>query len=77
MNHWIEQGYFCPDKAGEFKPIKIRIIRMSKAYSDSLSYSTKLSREADFIEDLIHEGEAQATAFLKDLEGPVAKAVVS
>ncbi len=73
MNSWIEKGYFRPGKVGELKPIKIRIIRMSKAYSDSLTYNTKLSREADLIEDLIDEGETQAAEFLKELENPVAE----
>ena len=67
VNRWIEEGYFRKEKVGKLKPIKIRIIRMRKEYSEGLAYNTKLSREADFIEDLIHEGESQAAAFLKDL----------
>ena len=70
VNRWIENGYFRPEKVGVLKPIKIRIIRMTKSYNDSLTYNTKLSRETDLIEDLIGEGEAQAEAFLKDLEYP-------
>ena len=76
VNRWIEKGYFRPEKVGELKPIKIRMIRMSKAYSDSLTSNTKLSREADFIEELINEGEAQAAAFLDTLHQPVTEAVV-
>ena len=74
VNSWIERGYFRPEKIGKLKPIKIRMIRMSKSYSDSLTYNTKLNRGTDLIENLIHEGETQAAEFLKELENPVAEA---
>ena len=73
VNRWIEQGYFRQEIVGELKPIKIRLIRMREAYSDGLAYNTKLSREADFIEDLIHEGESQAAVFLQEFGTPVSE----
>lgn len=68
VNHWIEQDYFRPEKVGELKPIRIRWIRMSKPLSDTLTYSTKLKRDAEFIEMLIRDGEDQAAVFLSELE---------
>lgn len=76
VNRWIEQGYFRPEKVGELKPVKIRIIQMSKSLSDSLTYSTKLTRDADFIERLIQDGENQAAEFLRGIENPAAEAAV-
>ena len=74
VNRWIEQGYFRPEKVGELKPIKVRIVKMSKEYSDSLTYDTKLSRQADFIEELIQQGETRGAAFLEGLGDAATKA---
>ena len=70
INRLIEGDYFRPEKVGDLKPVNIRIIRMSKALNDSLTYSTKLARDAGFIERLIREGEDQAGKFLRELETP-------
>ena len=49
---------------------------MGKSLSDTLTYSTKLTRDADFIERLIQDGENQAGEFLEELENPVIKPAV-
>jgi len=67
VNRWIEQGYFRPEKVGTIKPIKVRIIKMNKSLSDSLTYSTKLSRDADLMEKLLQDGRNQAVEFLHEL----------
>jgi hypothetical protein len=40
---------------------------MSDQLSDSLDYSTKLSRDRHLVEQLVRDGEAQAAKFLKGL----------
>jgi NTE family protein len=73
VNQWIEKGYFRPDIGSKLKPIKIRVLTLSKQLSDSLNYSTKLSRDRDLVDTLIADGEAQAGEFLGDLalESPI------
>jgi NTE family protein len=67
VNQWIEKGYFRPDISSKLKPINIRVLTLSKRLSDSLNYSTKLSRDRDLIDTLIADGEAQAGEFLSNL----------
>lgn len=67
VNRWIEDGYFRPEIQSQLKPIKIRILEMSKQLSDSLNYSTKLSRDRGMVDRLVQDGEAQAAKFLEDL----------
>ena len=67
VNQWIEKDYFRPDIQKNWKPITIRILEMSDQLSDSLDYSTKLSRDRHLVERLVRDGEAQAAEFLKDL----------
>jgi NTE family protein len=47
------------------KPVEIRWIKMSEEITDRLDYSSKLERDAAFIEGLMDEGERQAKKFLK------------
>ena len=67
VNDWIENGYFRADISKKLKPIKIRVLTMSKQLSDSLNYWTKLSRDRKLIDTLIADGEFQASEFLNDL----------
>ncbi len=67
VNEWIEKGYFRPDIASKLKPTKIRVLTLSKPLSDSLNYSTKLSRDRNLVDTLIADGEAQAGEFLSDI----------
>ena len=69
VNRWIEGGYFRPEKVGELKPVEIRMISISKSLRDNLTYSTKLSRDSEFIEKLLQDGQMQAAAFLTELRG--------
>ena len=45
------------------------MINISKSLRDNLTYSTKLSCDSEFIEKLLQDGQAQATAFLTGLRG--------
>lgn len=67
VNEWIEKGYFRADIGSKLKPIKIRVLTLSKQLSDSLNYWTKLSRDRDLVDTLIEDGENQAGEFLSEL----------
>ena len=67
VNRLIEEGYFRPEKVGELKPIEVRMIWISKSLRDNLTYSTKLSRDSEFIEKLLRDGQMQAATFLSEL----------
>lgn len=69
VNKLIEEGYFRPEKVGELKPVEVRMIWISKSLSDNLTYTTKLSRDPDFIEKLLQDGQMQAAMFLTELRG--------
>jgi hypothetical protein len=47
------------------KPIQIRLIELSEEVADRLDYTSKLARDAAFINMLMDEGEKEATKFLK------------
>ena len=47
------------------KTIPLRLIELSEEIIDRLDYTSKLERDAVFIESLMDEGEKQATKFLK------------
>lgn len=67
VNRWIDEGHFRPDIQNKLKPIKIRELAMSEQLSDSLDYSTKLSRDRHLVDKLMTDGETRAAEFLKDL----------
>lgn len=69
VNSWLEMGVLKEELAAQMKPVKIRIIKMSEAVADRLGYASKLTRDADFIDSLLQEGERQAAAFLREREG--------
>jgi NTE family protein len=48
--------------------IEVRFIRMSPGLQKELDYASKLSRQPNLIAKLIADGEAQANAFLDDLQ---------
>jgi NTE family protein len=50
--------------------ITVRFIRMSRELAQGLDYPSKLSRLRSHIERLMAEGQAQARAFLYDLDHP-------
>jgi NTE family protein len=51
------------------EPIAVHFIRMSRDLQRALDYASKLSRQADHIERLMADGEAQANAFLAKRAG--------
>jgi NTE family protein len=75
VNFLLEQGALTDEFRARFgldanQPIKVRFIRMSEELQHGLDYPSKLSRQPHHIARLIADGEAQATAFLSDLEQP-------
>ena len=65
INRWIEKGAFKKEFMDKLKPVQIRLIELSDEIADRLDYTSKLERDAAFIERLMDEGEKQATKFLK------------
>lgn len=65
INRWIEKGAFKKEFTNKLKPVQIRLIELSDEIADRLDYTSKLERDAAFIERLMDEGEKQATKFLK------------
>ncbi len=65
INDLLEKGAFNEELQKKYKPVKIRWIAMSEEKSDSLDYTSKLERDAGFIDRLMAEGEKQAGDFLK------------
>ena len=65
INHWIEKGVFKKELMDKVKPIQIRLIELSEEVADRLDYTSKLARDAAFINMLMDEGEKEATKFLK------------
>jgi NTE family protein len=61
ISRWLREGRFQSEQA---KPVDIHWIEMSTNLDGQLGYVTKLNRNADFINRLIADGEAQASAFL-------------
>jgi NTE family protein len=58
--------------------IAVRFLRMSQQIAESLDYPSKLSRQPGYIARLFAEGEAQAIAFLDQLEeGPAETAAAT
>ena len=67
INKFIEKKVFKQEliEKYEIKPVKTFVIQMSPDLLDSLDYSTKLNRKAEFIERLIADGERQGNRFLE------------
>lgn len=65
VNKWIEEDVLNKELLGLVKPVEIRWIRMSKEITDRLDYTSKLERDAAFINSLMDEGEMHAENFLK------------
>jgi NTE family protein len=80
VNFLVREGALTEDFRARFgldttEPIKVRFIRMSAELQENLDYPSKLSRQPSHISRLIADGEAQAKAFLSDLEAPVQRNV--
>ncbi len=61
MNQFLAEGILISPR---YKPVTVRRLLMTR----ELDYASKLDRNPSFIQDLIADGEATATAFLKELE---------
>ena len=75
VNLLLKEGALTPDFRAHFglasvERITVRFIRMSRELANGLDYPSKLSRLAPHIEKLIADGEAQARAFLYELDHP-------
>lgn len=61
VSEWVAEGKLANPHV---KPIEIRSLEMSAELVGSLSFVSKLNRDAAFIARLMADGEAQAEAFL-------------
>ena len=73
VNFLLREGALSPQFRARFgldntETITVRFIRMSEALQKGLDYPTKLSRQPRLIERLLADGEAQANAFLAELD---------
>jgi NTE family protein len=64
VNRWISQGLFNPAFSDRLKPVRVRLIGIDPAVHEELTYSTKISRDAGLIEQLVAHGQHQAEVFL-------------
>ncbi|HEX3905297.1 MAG TPA: patatin-like phospholipase family protein [Polyangia bacterium] len=74
VNLLLQEGALTPEFRARFgfdatERITVRFIRMSQTLQENLDYPSKLSRLPAHIDRLIANGEAQATAFLSELDG--------
>ena len=65
VNQLIEKEALNDELMQKYKTIEIRWIRMGEEITDRLDYTSKLERDATFIQGLMDEGEKQAEVFLK------------
>jgi len=65
INHLIEKNVFKEELKDKYKTVTIRWIAMSEEVTDRLDYTSKLERDAEFIDKLMAEGEKQAEIFCK------------
>jgi NTE family protein len=74
VNLLLQEGALTPAFRARFgfdttEGIAVRFIRMSKELQDGLDHPSKLSRLPEHIDRLLADGEAQANAFLAELDG--------
>ena len=74
VNMLLQEGALTPGFRARFgldttERITVRFIRMSQDLQETLDYPSKLSRLPAHIDRLIADGEAQATAFLSQMDG--------
>ncbi|MCP4117532.1 MAG: hypothetical protein GY737_19480 [Desulfobacteraceae bacterium] len=67
VNNFLEQGAFKKAyiKEHRLKPVKIFIITMSETLLETLGASSKLNRNAAYIDRLMKDGESQGDLFLQ------------
>jgi NTE family protein len=65
VNRWLSNKEYRDDKfVKDRKTVKVRTIKMEQTTADSMPYSSKFNRGADFLEDLRAEGRQVARAWL-------------
>ena len=74
VNMLLQEGALTPAFRARFgldttERITVRFIRMSQELQETLDYPSKMSRLPAHIDRLIADGEAQATAFLSQMDG--------
>jgi NTE family protein len=74
VNMLLQEGALTPDFRARFgydntERITVRFIRMSQGLQETLDYPSKLSRLPAHVDRLIADGEAQAAAFLSEMNG--------
>ena len=74
VNMLLKEGALTPGFRASFgldttERITVRFIRMSQELQETLDYPSKMSRLPAHIDRLIADGEAQATAFLAEMDG--------
>jgi NTE family protein len=74
VNMLLKEGALTPGFRASFgldttERITVRFIRMSQGLQETLDYPSKMSRLPAHIDRLIANGEAQATAFLAEMDG--------
>ncbi len=69
INKLIRKGAFAKKFLDNYhyRIVEIRIVQMSEELQERLSYATKISRDADYINMLIRDGEKQGRSFLQSL----------
>src|SRR3954468_18405163 len=75
VNMLLKEHAVTPEFMARFgldmkEPIKVRFIRMSSEFAESLDYPSTLSRQPAHIAMLIADGETQAGVFLAELDAP-------
>lgn len=67
-NQLLERGALKEEFLAEvpITPTKLRLINMSEPLAESLDYSSKLDRDPTYINNLIDDGETQATRFWRN-----------
>ncbi len=70
VNKFLKEGAFTGDyiKEKNCKFVEIYIIKMSEDLMETLNYSSKLNRNAAFIDRLIKDGEKRGDLFLQNPE---------
>ena len=73
VNMLLQEGALTPAFRARFgldtaERIAVRFIRMSKTLAEGLDHPSKLSRLPAHIDRLLADGEAQANAFLSELD---------
>lgn len=68
INRFLSDGAFTDKYRAKYRPVRIRIVEMSKGMQEKLDYASKLDRNRRRIDMLIADGETQGQFFLKQMD---------